>query len=406
MARNSSYYVVFDANILISDFWMSGPGFSYLLTHQFLGHRPVIPEVAFLEARNQLKQRAESLLSKRSADGDGSQGNTMRLLRLFNYKRLTPRVRWDVEKLLKRWERHVNGILRQFDGKVLPSPPLDVSDLVQRSIARRKPFSKGDRGFRDTIIWLSTLDLVGPDSLVSFVTSNVQDFFEPNSAEPHSEILAEAEERLKGDWKMLFHRSVDEFIARFDADRATSSEALQRAFISNSFAGFDLWQWLEENLVEVVGDEEFDFIAWAGVSNDAEAPVLRNVSELISLDISRVNHLRDDTYRMYCDISFVGEFTCDVLFSKAETVVHVNQILWKNETHPFWTFIGMRAAATFILRIDFDVRTRSVVAAIGKPLVHWRSFDEEIADLEGFYEEAASLEGGAHESSNEDDIGK
>ena len=391
MVDKSSYYIVLDANILISDFWMSGPSFSYLQTHLFLGHRPVIPEVAYLEARNQLKQRAETLLANRRAAGGGSQGNTLRLLRLFNYQRQTARVRWDVEKLVIRWERHIKAVLRRFGGMVLPSPSLKLAQLVQRSIARKKPFSQGDRGFRDTIIWLSTLDLAGPESRVSFVTSNTRDFFDSASSEPHPEIVAEAEDKLNGEWRMLFHRSLDEFIAHFDSDRSASAEALQRALISNTFGEFDLWHWLEDNLVDVLGDDDFDYIAWAGVPEGAEAPVLKDVEELVTLDITRVSHLVDDTYRMYCDLSFIGEFTCEIPFSRAETIVHVNQLLSKNETDSFWTYIRMRAAATFLMRIDFDVRTKTVVAAIGRPLVHWRSYNEEVEEMEKIQEELAEL---------------
>src|SRR5690349_9983138 len=140
MADNTSLYVVFDANILIRDFWMTGASFSYLRTHQFLGHRPVIPQVAFLEARGNLKRRAETLLSNRAPESQGTQSNQLKLLRLFNYKRVSPAAKWDVEKLLKRWDKRVTNILNSFGGQILPSPTMDVSDMVLRSIERKKPF--------------------------------------------------------------------------------------------------------------------------------------------------------------------------------------------------------------------------------------------------------------------------
>lgn len=387
MPDNTSLYVVLDANILIRDFWMSGPGFSYLLTHLFLDHRPIIPEVAYLEARNNLKRRAEALLSNRSSEGAGSQGNTSKLLRLFNYKKVPPNAKWNVAMLLNRWDRHVNGILKRFDGQMLPSPQVNINEIVQRSIERKKPFSSGDRGFRDTIIWLSTLDLIGPESRVSFVTNNTQDFFQTNSSEPHPEILKEAEKKLSKHLKMLFHRSLDEFITKFDSDRTSSSAALQRALISNTLSGFCLWNWLVENLLKIIGDDDFDGVNWAGLPYHAEAPVLIDVEELIAVDIPRTSHLIEDTYRLYCDVAFIGHFSCDIAFAKAESVVNPNQILWKDETDLTWTSVVVRTAATFIVRIDFDVRTRTVVECFARPLVHWESYDEAINNLESSYEE-------------------
>jgi PIN domain-containing protein len=387
MPDNTSLYVVLDANILIRDFWMSGRSFSYLLMHQFLDHRPIIPEVAYLEARSNLKRRAETLLSNRSSNGDGSQGNTHKLLRLFNYKRVPSNAKWHIDTLLKRWDKHITGILKHFGGQMLPSPQVNIKEIVQRSIERKKPFSNGDRGFRDTIIWLSALDLIGPESRVSFVTSNTQDFFQANSSEPHPEILTEAKKKLGKHCKMLFHRSLDEFIAKFDSDHSASSATLQRALISNTLSGFDLWNWLVENLLKIVGDDDFDGVNWAGLPYDAEAPVLVDVEELIAVDIPRTSHLIEDTYRLYCDVAFIGHFGCDIAFSKAETVVNPNQILWKDEADSIWTSIVVRAAATFIVRIDFDVRTRTVIECFARPLVHWESYDEAIDDLESRYEE-------------------
>ena len=185
MPDNIEPYIVLDANILIRDFWMSGPSFSYLLTHQFLGHHPIIPEVAYLEARSHLQRRAETLLSKRSLGGEGSQSNTLKLIRLFNYKKVSENAKWDVGKLLNRWDKYVASVLERFGGQILQSPKVEMEDMIRRSIERKKPFSNGDRGFRDTIIWLSTLELAGPKSCVSFITGNTQDFFQAKSSDPH-----------------------------------------------------------------------------------------------------------------------------------------------------------------------------------------------------------------------------
>jgi len=387
MADDIALYVVLDANILIGDFWMSGPSFEYLLIHQFLNHHPIIPKVAYLEARFHLQERAETLLSNRSPDGKGSQGNTKRLLRLFNYDEVSPNAEWDINKLLERWDKHITSTLEKYGGQILQNPELSMEEIIYRSIERKKPFSNGDRGFRDTIIWLSTLNLADMKSRVSFITSNTQDFFQTNSLEPHPEILNEANKKVDKPWKMLFHRSLDEFITEFDHDRSASSEALQRALISNTLSGFNLWEWLEENLREIVGEDDFDAIPWAGLSYHAEAPVLVDIEELVAINIPRVSHLENDIYRFYCDLSFIGAFDCSIAFQKAEIIVNPNQILWKDETDSFWTSVGVRAVATFILRIDFDVKSKDVVNQVAYPLGHWKSYDQVIEDIENYYQE-------------------
>lgn len=390
MTKETICYVVIDANILIKDFWFKSESFSYLRTHFFLEHRPIVPEVAFLEAQNHLKKRAEELLNHHRDDGHRSAGNIRRLLRLFNYEEYCSTLALDVERLLERWESNLKEILYKYNGSILPNPDLDVSKLIQRSIDRQKPFSKGDSGFRDTIIWLTTLSLIGPNARVSFITNNTKDFFVPNSAEPHPQIVAESERLLEKYHKLLLHRSIDEFIFNFDSDRVASAGALKRALISNSLSDFDLWKWLNENLAEIIGDIEYDGIAWAGIPYYAESPCLESVDELIAVDVSDVDYHKDEVYRFYCDISFIGVLVSELLFENVESVVNENQLIWKDESDPDWTRFGIRVAATFLVRIDFNSKSQKVQEAFAHPLTHWENYDDAVNELDSTYEESKS----------------
>ena len=147
MNKETNCYVVFDANILIKDFWLRSEGFVYLKIHQFLGHRPMIPEVAFLEARNNLQKRAEELLSHKQPDGNRSRGNIRRLLGLFNFESYSEDLSWDVEEMILRWNSNIQDMLHSNGGAILPSSELEIDDLIKRSINRQKPFSKGDSDF-------------------------------------------------------------------------------------------------------------------------------------------------------------------------------------------------------------------------------------------------------------------
>lgn len=387
MPKLPTLYVVLDANILIRDFWMSGPAFTYLQTHQFLGHRPVVPEVAYREAKRNLQVRAEELIRKVAAGGQRSKGNEGRLLRLFNLKSRPKGGVWNVQALLRRWDRCLRRFLKVHYGSILPSPKVEVNDILHRSIERIKPFSNGDRGFRDTVIWLTTLELVEPASRVSFVTSNTQDFFAPDSNTPHPDMLVEIEKRLGSDWKVLFHKSLDDFIFEFDADRSASADTLQRALISNSLSGFDLWEWLSENIEAAISVDEFDTLAWAGLPYDAESPILKGVEELISVDVPRLTHLRDDVYRFYCDFSFIGHFSCVVGYNEPETIINRMQILWTGKSDGYWTTVGVRVVATFLGRIDFDVKLRHVIASDFLPLSHWDSYDDCIDSINRMVDE-------------------
>lgn len=390
MTKDVRLYMVLDANILIKDFWATSPAFRYLRKYRFLSHRPVIPNVAYLEARNRLKARAEELI----ANGKGvrrSPGNRERLLRLFNLKRMPVRDQWSVDGLLRRWDRHIAGILDEASGFIAPEPDLAIGDMVTRSIERRKPFSKGDRGFRDTVIWLTTLNLISDKTRISFVTENTQDFFDSDGLSPHPEILREASLRLGESYKILFHKSLDEFIAHFDADKSASAEALERALTTNDLGGFNLFSWIYDNFVDVIKYNELDDVNWAGVPHGAENPRLLEIDDLVAANIVSVNHKSEDIYAIYCNIAFVGIFCCQIPFSAPGSIINAHQIEWEEQVDEIWTNVGIRAVGTFALRIDLNVNDRSVVFASAVSLEHWASYEEIIEHLDEHHEEIRSF---------------
>lgn len=383
MRKEIKYYIVLDANIIIKDYWLEGQGFSYLLLHKFLNHYPVISEVVFQEIRNNLKNNVQELISKTTTAGKRSTRNLTRLMSLFNYKVFSHKLSWNVDELLNRWEIYIKETLTKFNGLLLPIPKIDINDIVKRSIKRQKPFSNGDRGFRDTLIWLSTLELIGPNSFVSYITNNTKDFFYKKSKDPHPELLAEANKKLKTDQNMLFFRSVDEFIIHFESkNRKSSSMALKRSLISEGLSNFSLWYWLKNNLVEILSEERYDGLNWAGVPYAAEEIEVTDIETLTNLDVSSVDYLYDEIYRLYCDFAFIGKFACEIILTKIETIFNPNQILWKEYSKSFWDKVGFRSSATFLASIDFDINKQSVVNCLIIPLQHWSNYEEEVENLE------------------------
>ncbi len=59
--------------------------------------------------------------------------------------------------------------------EILPLPKVDVSELLERDLTRRKPFAPSGKGFRDALGWHSARELIGtlpPETVVYFVSKN------------------------------------------------------------------------------------------------------------------------------------------------------------------------------------------------------------------------------------------
>ncbi len=61
-------------------------------------------------------------------------------------------------------------------GRIASAPSVSAADLVRRSLERRPPFDREDRGLRDTMLWLTALDLVADGTTVVLVSHDKRAF--------------------------------------------------------------------------------------------------------------------------------------------------------------------------------------------------------------------------------------
>lgn len=92
----------------------------------------------------------------------------------------------DVERVL---EQYTDNLVAWFEetGRVLPQPSVGHEALTERLLAKRKPFTEGERGYRDALIWFAVLECAETCDVV-LLTANTRDFASGASNEP---ILAE-----------------------------------------------------------------------------------------------------------------------------------------------------------------------------------------------------------------------
>lgn len=81
------------------------------------------------------------------------------------------------EKIL---ETESNSFLKRNNIEIIPTIGIKQQMLIDRAMGKIPPFKEGDKGFKDTVIWLSMLDDVekNKDSSYIFCTNNTKDFIE------------------------------------------------------------------------------------------------------------------------------------------------------------------------------------------------------------------------------------
>lgn len=355
-SRKRHCILIVDANILIQDFWLEGSAWAYLRQRNFLGHTLVVPEIALEEAAAHIERRASDLAARISDSGFTSRLKTQHQ-KLFRRKR---RSKETPEFLAKRYRAFIKKTLLRCKGLLGEPPTVDIPVLVKRSIARTKPFNKGDKGFRDTLIWLGVVDLVRQYKRISFVSSNTTDY--ANGSKLHGDLVTDLAPVLPDYIHFRYFTSLHEFIAFMDRDGSAGAEALKNALMSNGYSNFRLENWISETIGELLSHIELDGVQWAALPYWAEDPRLADLAELVGIEVRGERAAGPDRIEFLCDVALVGIFQCSILYSTWESEIHPIQVEWVDEkSSDVWTEVGVRAVGTFLLRLVFDLNIATII---------------------------------------------
>lgn len=209
--------VVLDANVLVSDPTLSG------LVWRALAHAPadwgvevVVPRVALVEAQATLARQSSEALGAFQKAIDAARRVGLPLA--------------DAAAELLKSASDASGTrladqLAQLGVEVIDPPDVPHMDLVERAARRRKPCDTNGDGYRDTLIWLTVLELAkGTDGVIALVTANTKDFADNDSKledklHPH---LVEELVAIDAAGRVRLYRRLDELVIALAAQHSTT----------------------------------------------------------------------------------------------------------------------------------------------------------------------------------------
>lgn len=139
--------VVIDANaITFGAWWLDSPAWRVLLYQARTGAvRAVVPEVVIREAVGRFRSAL--------ADHVQSANASRKKLGHLAHSSDGPTEEFNEPQVVEEYEQHVRSLFNESQVVVAPLPQVDLSELVDRAIRRRRPFDDSGSGFRDSLIW-------------------------------------------------------------------------------------------------------------------------------------------------------------------------------------------------------------------------------------------------------------
>ena len=98
------------------------------------------------------------------------------------------------------------------DCRILDYPDVEHEDLAKRATTRRKPFKSSGEGYRDSLIWETTLSLATDvSSQVALLSKNTNDF-EGTEGKLHQQLLEDMTDRELSEGKIILVPSLFQFV--------------------------------------------------------------------------------------------------------------------------------------------------------------------------------------------------
>lgn len=249
--------VFLDTNIFYNDWFVKNANFKYLF--HFLNNEEntlILSSLVVQEVENIRRRDSELYLSEIK-----KQVSRLQKLNSKQIKFDKNELGLEDYELLPLLESRVDNI-EVFDYNSIPH-----SEVVHRALMNRKPFSDGEKGYRDTLIWLSFLNYIAKfnaeDEDIVFITNNKSDFFKTKDKEIkfHNDLKEDLREK-KVKLKIKIFTSLFDFVNSVidkndHAIDRVNSEDIFEDFITESSADFienmsnlDLSQYYENSIFD------------------------------------------------------------------------------------------------------------------------------------------------------------
>ena len=318
--------VVLDSNIIVADFRMSGSNFRILtewLPHT--EHSVHVPQLVIDEVVNQFK-------SKLLRENDKVKSSLTRIEKMTGDEYPWPLDEARLNAALDAYRQGLHQKLRGLGASVLPYPNIDHPTLVERDLARRKPFSESGAGYRDALIWESALDVAAQDDTpVAFVTNNISDFADLAGA-LHPDLVQDLLRRGFEPGRVVLFRDLSAFVDQHVKPTMERLTDIEVQLQQGTYSGFDLAEEIGLKIQDEYATKEWS-PGQVGLSEECEDPTIDMVGPVHHLQVEEVRHLGEGevlvSLVMDADVEFtffVARYNLPLL--DEEDMRHIHDYNW------------------------------------------------------------------------------
>jgi len=267
----------------------------------------MVPEIVILETRNLYKERISELIQE---------------IKKFNgligaeYSIEVP----DIDQICKDYESKLDNRLTTLSADRLIFSDIPQITIVLRALARKRPFHKSDRGFRDALIWECILKVANSGNTTFFVSENTKDFCSKGSIDQlHPDLLEDLEaKQLPGNCVCICH----DIKGLVDSHLLSHLEKIindaTKQLEQGQYKSFSIRQWFIDNRehVETLLNRDGDFGTVLHGCHELEDLSISYIEDPDEITIVEVFALEDD--KVYVDAKAFADVIFDAFIFKPD----------------------------------------------------------------------------------------
>ena len=351
--------VVIDTSILCQDYLLQKPHFRVLIDGCLLIPAKIyIPEVVIDELVNRFSEDLYEVQAQ-------LQRATKEIATLTNRPE-TPGIA--VEREVAKYREYIYSKIKGEGIEILPYPDIPHKKIVERDLARRKPFKRNGSGYRDTLIWetVKRLMLWGEHQTI-FLTNNSSDFGAGPLADP------ELQKDIHNVQNLKIYGTLKQFSDQYIMPRLRSLDETKNLLQANKLDGFDLHGWLRSDLLKLLRKDDLESVL-AGFPDGAGSAWVREIVEFSEIKVDQVKALENNKNLITASVKFVGSCSISSNWNDYSRYIEVQEF-WGKNTEPF-------DSASVMLDEDISATIDLVIDSES-----WMVDSSELISIEGQYGE-------------------
>lgn len=268
--------IIIDTSILCQDFNISGKAFSRLLEGlKAIPARLHVPEVVIDETVNKFCEVLAEAQKELQAAND-----KISRLGVNVHAQAYPNIKAQGEV----YRAELTDRLDKIGAKLVPYPTISHKKVVERDLARMRPFKAKGTGYRDFLIWQNVCALTDTEvDLVVFLTSNSHDFCTNKAI--HADLISDVARKDS----LEIYTSIQEFVETYVQEKLTLLSKLETQILEEAGLSFSVSDWINENFICEINNSGDLVTLFTALPEGAGKVTLTKISRIkdISVDEAR-----------------------------------------------------------------------------------------------------------------------